>query len=164
VNIRSIARLTTIVALLATGLFAAPAPAQSVQTMPPDDRVEFNKILQQRNRLVVTLRQLDGQAADLIKQERDATVVHAEQVSAQDQIDLFELRLAILATRHGVAVPPPPSASRQRKPGLDGVDDTAARRITEAFDRGRTRAIARVRQDTLTLLASLDFEAFLSGK
>jgi len=148
---------------IAQGALSADLPTHPALAMPSKDRIEMSKLVQQRNRLAVQLRRADAQASKLMKQGRDATVVHAQQVSLQDQLDLVELRLAILATRYGVAVPP--------GPGTDGgevteelLDQGLSARTRRAFSRGRDRAVAQMRRDTLSFLASLDFQSFLSGE
>jgi hypothetical protein len=158
---------TTLRTILAAGalllaLAAPPALAQA-SALTSQQRVELNKLVQQRNRLAVELRKLDDQAAALLKQGRDATVVHAEQVSTQDQLDLAELRLAIFATRHGVAVPPLPGAAGAGGEEAAG-DGDGEPRYSQAFARGRARAIERMRRDGLRFLASLDFEPFLRSR
>ncbi len=131
----------------------------SAQTLDAKDRAEFNRLVQQRNRLSRQLHGLDRQASDLMKQGREPVVVHAEQVSVQDQLDLMELRLAILATRNGVAVPPLPEEAESVEGGANAPTD---RKIARAFVRGRERAIEQLRQDGYRFLASLDFTAFLN--
>jgi hypothetical protein len=140
-------------------MLATPATAQQ---LAPEQRVEYNKLLQQRNRLVVQLRQLDEKASTLIKSGKDATVVHADQVSTQDQLDLVELRLAIFATRNGLPVPPPPGARPASEGGAQ--DGAAGGRYGQAFARGRDRAVEQMRLDALKFLSSLDFKAFLKTR
>jgi hypothetical protein len=147
-------------ALLATLVAAEPARADGI-TKP--QRAEYAKLLRERNRLHVQLERLDAKAADLILQGREAVVVHAEQVSVQDHLDLVELRLAMLAARHGLALPPPPGADPAEASGADRGADATSRKVEQAFDRGRQRALAAVREDGYRLLASLDFTAFLNG-
>jgi hypothetical protein len=144
----------------------AAAVAGTVQptTRPAAEQlVEFNKLVQDRNRLHAELTRLDRQASDLIKGGANPLSVHSQQVSLEDQLDLVELRLAILATRHGLAVPPVPG----REPAPDGAavapDDEADRGMERPFARGRERTLKKLREDTRRFLSTLDFEAFLSG-
>jgi hypothetical protein len=145
-------------AMLLTALAVTPV---SAQTAPSAERAELNKLVLQRNRLVVQLQRLDRQATELIKQNREPVVVHAEQVSVQDQLDLIELRLAILATRHGLAVPPAPRPADGDGPAGAAPGDPSEQRIAKAFSRGRHRAIEQLRRDGVRFLASLDFSEFL---
>ncbi|MHC5114957.1 MAG: hypothetical protein ACYTGP_11085 [Planctomycetota bacterium] len=168
-NVRRVATLVAIAATLVTGDLAlaqsAPSgepPTHPALAMPSKDRVELNKLVQQRNRLAVQLRRADAQASKLMKQGQDATVVHAQQVSLQDQLDLVELRLAILATRYGVAVPPGPGTDGSEVTE-DMLDAGLGARTRRAFSRGRDRAVEQMKRDTLSFLASLDFESFLTG-
>ena len=150
----------TMGALVAALLFALLSTDASAQTPTADQKAEFSKLVQQRNRLTTRLYELDDQASALIKKGKDPIVVHAEQVSVQDQIDLAELRMAIIATRYGMAIPPAPS----RKPAksLGGAETGNDPRIDQAFSRGRNRALARIREDGLRMLASIDFSTFLA--
>ena len=145
---------------------SASAGAQS-STFPgvqptPRQRAEFKKLVFHRNRLFGRLTRLDGQAAELVKQGQKPLVVYAEQVSAQDQLDLVELRLAILSTRHGLPIPPLPG----RDPGPGGTllrpDDTVNRNLDQAFARGRERTVTKLRTEADSFLGSLDFREFLN--
>lgn len=131
-------------------------------TTSAKERAEFNKLVYQRNKLHAQLLQLDEQASDLLKGGKRPVVVYASQVSVQDQLDLIELRLAILSTRYGMTVPPVPG----RDPGPGGAiaaaDDLADRHVDKAFARGRERAMNALRKDCDRFLASLDFGAFLN--
>ncbi|MCP3903429.1 MAG: hypothetical protein GY715_07310 [Planctomycetes bacterium] len=167
--VRNTRRLATVIAVAATLVIGGFASAQSQPSthpalaMPSAQRVELNKLVQQRNRLAVQLRRADAQASRLMKQGQDATVVHAQQVSVQDQLDLVELRLAILATRYGVAVPPGPGTEGSEVTE-DMLDAGLGERTRRAFSRGRERAVEQMRRDTLSFLKSLDFQAFLTGE
>jgi hypothetical protein len=150
-----------VVALVLTVMtVTAPASAQSI---PPEQRVEFNRLVQQRNRLIVQLRRQDEQAAALVKQGRDATIVHADQVSSQDRLDLVELRLAILATRYGLKIPEPPSSDGSRGDEANGSNATDEQRFESAFARGKTRTLRLLQREGRRFLESLDFEAFLAS-
>ncbi len=146
--------------------FRSPADAVTVapgtaQRLSPQRRVEFSKLLHERNRLHAELTRLDQHAADLIKSGRDAVVTHAEQISVQDRLDLIELRLAILSTRYGLPVPPRPGEEAARHGEGIVPEDEADRNA--AFARGRERALQQLRREAEEFLASLDFRAFLSG-
>jgi hypothetical protein len=149
-------------AALGAALVSGPAPAQTAGTAAGvKDRVDFNKLVQQRNRLHAKLLALDEQATRRMLNGEKPLSVHADQVSVQDQLDLVELRLTILATRHGFDVPPLPG----RDPGGDSatdLDGASNDKIEGAFARGRDRALDKVREEARQLLASLDFGAFLA--
>ena len=153
-------RALRVLALVGAVLVTVVTAPVHAQTPSSDQKAEFNKLLQQRNRLTVQLYRLDDRASELIKQGDDPVVVHAEQVSVQDQIDLAELRLAIIATRYGLDVPPPPDPAASEVTGGNG--EPADPRIDRAFARGRNRAIERIRADGLQLLAVIDFSKFLA--
>ncbi len=133
-----------------------------VQPFTPKQKGEFHKLVIRRNKLHAKLRSLDSQASDLIKSGQRPLVVHAQQVSVQDQLDLVELRLAILGTRHGVWVPPVPGRDPAPDGGLMPQDDPASRSVQRAFARGRDRAVKQLRNDATHFMASLDFWAFLN--
>ena len=140
----------------------ATASASGVQPFTPKKKAEFNTLLYKRTKLYGQLTGLDKQASDLIKSGDNPLVVHAQQVSVQDHLDLVELRLAIVATRHGIAVPPLPGRDRMPDGSLVAVEDDSARNLEQAFSRGRDRAVKHLRDDAEQFMTSLDFWAFLN--
>ncbi len=140
----------------------AMASSGGMQPFSPKQKADFNKLLYHRNKLYGQLTTLDKQASDLIKNGENPLVVHAQQVSVQDQLDLVELRLAILATRHGITVPP--LAGRDPMPdGRRAVpEDDSNRNLEQAFARGRDRAVKQLRDDAEQFMTSLEFGAFLN--
>jgi len=154
---------------LAFGLTAGTgALAQSEKPeISPEQRAEFNKLIQERNRLHLKLQQLDERAAKAMKDGEKPTDLHAEQVSVQDQLDLKRLRVQILATRYGLDIPPLPDGDSSRSGGSSGDGEGASKstdeQIEQAFARGRRRALDRMQGDYDQFLASLNFEAFIKG-
>lgn len=150
------------------GLKLSPDPVMvaaypgSTGTTTAKQRAEFNKLVLQRNKLYSQLTRLDTRASDMIKGGENAVVVHAQQVSAQDQLDLIELRLAILSTRYGMAVPPVPGRDPDTRGIIVAADEGGNRDVDRAFARGRERALSALRKDADRFLASLDFEPFLN--
>lgn len=140
----------------------AMASQSSRRRLTPEQRMEYSKLVHRRNRLHAELTRLDKQASDLIKKGENPLVIHAEQVSVQDQLDLAELQLAILATRHGVAVPPLPGRDPAPDSGTVVPEDEWDQDLQRAFARGRERALVSLRRETDRFLASLDFRAFLN--
>ena len=145
----------------AAGGGAMSAETVAVARITPQRRAEFNKLVYQRNKLQVQLAKLDDHAADLIKTGENPLVVHAQQVSVQDQLDLVQLRLAILATRYGLTVPPGPGDPMPAGAAARPEDD-ANRSLDMAFARGRERAVKKLGEDADLFLESLDFGAFLN--
>ncbi|MHC5015467.1 MAG: hypothetical protein ACYTGM_13325 [Planctomycetota bacterium] len=141
---------------------ASPFAEDRMTTVTPKQRAEFNKLVLRRNKLHARLTVLDEQASELIKRGHKPVVVHAQQVSALDELDLIELQLAMLATRYELPVPPVPG--RDPLPGgqVARPDDETNRSLDQAFARGRNRAMKRLRDDTDRFLASLDFDAFIN--
>ena len=141
---------------------ASPVATGDMTTITPRQRATFNKLVLRRNKLHAGLSALDEQAAELIKRGREPVVVHAQQVSALDELDLVELQLAMIATRYELSVPLVPG----RDPLPNGMaarpDDETNRNLDQAFARGRARAMKRLREDTDKFLASLDFGAFIN--
>jgi hypothetical protein len=148
---------TFIAAILLVGIFTAPALADGPT---PKQRVEFMKLVKERNTLAVRLRRLDKQAADQLRIGNEPIVVHAAQVSVQDQLDLIELRLAILSTRYGEPVPPLPDSI---KDAANGNGSSADARIAKVFERGRLRALIDLEDQVRDFLATMDFSEFLSS-
>jgi len=138
----------------ATLTFTAPAAFAEGPTV--DQRIELSKLVRQRNTLHQKLLEHDQQAADAIKNGEHAESLHAKQMSAQDELDLIQLRVELLAARHGLAVPPLPT--KEQLEAKRNEPDAAVR----AFDRGRTRAVQQVRADGRRMLASLNFAPFLA--
>ena len=145
-------------------LLLALANPSWAQELSLEQRKQFNMLTLQRNKLHARLEQLDTRAADLIKDGHDPVGVHAEQVAVQDELDLLQLRLELLATRFGLEVPPVPGQDDQALEGSSVEKDLgpAGRKITRAFSRGRERALAKIRRDCEKFLASLDFSEFLA--
>ncbi len=150
-----------------TGGTTSAAASQRSSTLlnvqpTPKERAGFKKLVIQRNKLYSRLAKLDDRAAELVKQGQKPLVVYAEQVSAQDQLDLVELRLAILSTRHGIPIPLVPG----RVPGPGGTlirpDDDVNRNLEKAFARGRERTVTKLRTEADSFLGSLDFREFLN--
>lgn len=142
-------------------LFAAigAQTAYGGSSVPPENRAEFRKLVDQRDRLHDTLWKLDGKAAEAIKNEERPVKLHAEQISTQDELDLVRLQLETLAMRWDLAIPSPPSDDEQSegKDTSDGSNDVSAE-----FERGRQRALRRIDAQVLQMLAAIDFEEFLS--
>ena len=144
-----------LVVMFLVGTSAVRAEAQAADGPTPAQRAAFNRLVNERNTLVQKMRQLDHRAAEALKQGDDPVTVHAEQVSAQDRLDLLQMRIDMEATRHGLAVPPMPEQ------GHDTAEQATRARAAQVFERGRSRAVQEVRKDCLAFLGSLDFESFL---
>lgn len=141
---------------------ASSTTTGDTNTITPKQRAEFNKLVLRRNKLHARLTGLDEQATELIKRGREPVVVHAQQVSALDELDLVELQLALLATRYELSVPPVPGRDPLPNGKVARPDDETNRNLDQAFARGRARAMKRLREDTDKFLASLDFGAFIN--
>ena len=140
----------------------SPFAVGDMSVATPKQKAEFNKLVLRRNKLHIRLSLLDKQAAELIKRGHDPVVVHAQQVSALDELDLIELQLAMLATRYELTVPPVPG--RDPLPGgqIARPDDEANRNLDQAFARGRDRAMKLLQEDADRFMYSLDFEPFIN--
>ncbi len=125
-------------------------------------RVEFKKLVFQRNKIHMRLTRLDEQAAELLKRGDKPLVVYARQVSAQDQLDLINLRLSLLSTRFGLIVPPVPGQAAPNTSGRVQPTDDMTRNLEKAFARGHDRAVKMLREDADTFMQSLDFWTFLN--
>ncbi len=144
-----------------TGIALAGQP-EWLRGASPSRRVEFKKLVLQRNKIYKRLARLDEQAADGLKRGEKPLVVYAQQVSAQDQLDLINLRLALLATRFGLIVPPVPGQAPANTSGRAQPADDMTRKLEMAFARGHSRAVKMLRDDADTFMQSLDFWMFLN--
>lgn len=144
-----------LVFLMATGV----RTAQAESTVPPEKRAEFRRLVDQRDRLHDTLWKLDDRAAEAIKNEEKPVKLHAEQISTQDELDLVQAQLETLAMRWELTIPPLPNDDEQNdgKDPSEGNDDAGAE-----FERGRQRALDRIGAQVRQMLATLDFEEFLT--
>ena len=144
-----------------TGIAMAGGP-DYLRGATPSRQVEFKKLVLQRNKIYKRLAKLDAQAAEGLKRGEKPLVVYARQVSAQDQLDLVNLRLALLATRFGLIVPPVPGQAPADTSGPAQLSDDMTRNLEKAFARGHNRAVKMLRDDAETFMQSLDFGTFLN--
>jgi len=144
-----------------TGIAMAGQP-DYLRGATPSRRAEFKKLTLQRNKIYKRLATLDEQAADGLKRGEKPLVVYARQISAQDQLDLINLRLALLATRFGLIVPPVPGQAPAHASGRAQPSDEMTRNLEKAFARGHDRAVKMLRDDADTFMQSLDFWTFLN--
>lgn len=145
-----------IIALIGLGA-AAVAEAQEAT---PQQRAEVNKLIRERDQLHQKLETLDRQATEAIKQGQDPLDLHAAQVNVQDELDLVQLRLEILATRYGLPIPAVPGEEDVRHTPAD--TEEMDRAVRETLARGRNRAMAQLHEEHRLFLASLDFSSFLA--
>ena len=141
---------------------ASPFAVGDMSVATPKQKAEFNKLVLRRNKLHMRLELLDEQASELIKRGHDPVVVHAQQVSALDELDLIELQLAMLATRYELTVPPVPGRDPLPNGQIARPDDNANRSLDRAFARGRDRAMKLLHEDADRFLSSLDYETFIT--
>jgi hypothetical protein len=140
----------------------AMAGPESMRGATASRRAEFKKLVFQRNKIHMRLSRLDEQAAELLKRGDKPLVVYARQVSAQDQLDLINLRLSLLSTRFGLIVPPVPGQGAAKTRGRAQPTDDMTRNLEKAFARGHDRAVKMLREDADTFMQSLDFWTFLN--
>ena len=141
--------------LAPAGSPVGPAAA-SAQEVTPDVRAEFARLTRERSQAHAQLQKLDRQAADRLRDGRNATEVYAEQQNTQDKLDLIQLRLEVLATRYGLPLQPVERA--ETADGRDSVQMATDR----VFSRGEARARDRLQKDVADFLASIDFSDFLA--
>jgi len=144
-----------------TGIAMAGQP-EYMRGATASRRADFKKLVFQRNKIHMQLTRLDEQAADLLKRGDKPLVVYARQVSAQDQLDLINLRLALLSTRFGLIVPPMPGQAAANTRGRAQPTDDMTRNLEKAFARGHDRAVKMLREDADRFMQSLDFWTFLN--
>ncbi len=144
-----------------TGIAMAGQP-ESMGGATASRRLEFKKLVFQRNKILMQLARLDEQAAELLKRGDTPLVIYARQVSAQDQLDLINLRLSLLSTRFGLILPPVPGQAVATTSGRAQPADDMTRNLEKAFARGHDRAVKMLRDDADTFMQSLDFWTFLN--
>lgn len=163
------AALTTPAAsAFAQAAFEIPGPppleerqAEAVELSPQQ---QFNVQLRERNSLYRKLYRLDAEAASAVKRGEEPIETYARQQSAQDRLNVVEMRLAILSSRHRFDVPEPPespSAEAARRALSGGTDASERREKAESIAAdGIARTEALLREQVRTMLAGLRFEGF----
>jgi len=164
-------------ALLLAAAFASPVATAAAQAAleipgppPLEEAVEltpqqqFNGHLRERNSLYRKLYRLDAEAASAVKRGDEPIETYAKQQSAQDRLNVIEMRLAILSSRHGYDVPEPPEspsaeAARRALAGGDATSERREKAESIAAD-GIARTEALLREQVRTMLAQLAFEGF----
>jgi hypothetical protein len=127
---------------------------------PAEQVVAFNRLVAQRNQLFEKLQALDKQAAETIKREEEPVRVHAEQIAIEDQLDLVQVRLEMLAMRYDFNIPPIPVKEEADADATDEGRDGPQTAGTD-FERGRQRALEELKKQTQRLLKSIDYDGFL---
>lgn len=140
--------------LLCTSLACSPALAADV---PTEVKSEFRQNIVKRDRLVRELAAIDAKAADAVAAGKAPMALHAQQTELQDKIDLLQLRIETMAMRWNLDIPSPP------QPGTDQMSEARVteQRIESAFTVGRERTDRALEDRCRTMLASIDYEAFL---
>ncbi|MSQ90755.1 MAG: hypothetical protein EXS01_05090 [Phycisphaerales bacterium] len=125
---------------------------------PREVKSEFQQNIVRRDRMVRELIALDSKGADAVAAGKEPIATHADQVKLQDQIDLIQLRLETLALRWDLNLPDPP------KEGKDELDEATitSQRIESAFQEGRNRSQRVLANRCISMLASIDYDAFLA--
>lgn len=143
--------------LLLLAAWAAPAHGQAHHD--PELNAVFKKLVRERQKLAWQRTDLDRRIAQAIKQGEEPVVLMAKQVAAQDQLDLTELRLEVMATRLQREVPPlqPMQGASIR----DHQEKQVRARALMALGRGKASAMRQIEREAKALLASIDFNAFL---
>ena len=148
--------------MLGMACLCATSPARGATGVTPAQRAEVSKLTAERDRWDAKLSQLDREAAAQMKQGRDASAAHAQQVSARDRLDLAQLKLDLTAARLGVTPTASPS-TRAANPTVHPATDSGSQ-ARQALAPGRERALRELRRQTRESLAQLRFEAFLASE
>ena len=164
--------------LLGTSTAAAQdAPRADVPTTAPQERVrpasrgvsglspraEFNQLLQRRTQLTRELATLDASAADAVLKGEEPVALYARQTAAQEQLDLTELRLQILAVRHGLVLPDVEPLPADREAAAEQAAEVARERGRSYLRVGESRTRVALQERVTRLLGTLDFDAFLAS-
>ena len=121
-------------------------------------KAKFRKLTIERNNLYTELQELDKQAAAAMKDGKSTTQINSKQVTAQDKLDLLTLRLETMAVRYDFKLEPLPS---EEELAQNTADDSG--KIID-FPRGHDRTLEVLRKETLEMLASLNFNGFLTNQ
>jgi len=149
---------------LAQAAFEIPGPPPLEQPAELTAQQQFNMQLRERNSLFRKLYRLDAEAAAAVKRGEEPIATYARQQSAQDRLNVVEMRLAILSSRHRFDVPEPPespSAEAARRALTGGTDASERREKAESIAAdGIARTEALLREQVRTMLSNLAFEGF----
>jgi hypothetical protein len=143
------------IGIIVIGLAVTPLYAQDP---PREVKSEFRQHVVRRDRLIRELNALDSKAADAVADGKKPNATHAEQIELQDEIDLIQLRIETMAMRWNLDIPDPP------KPGEAAPDAGTATtaKVEAAFQEGRNRAERHLQARCRQMLASIDYDTFLS--
>lgn len=135
--------------------FAAPAD------VAPEVHQQFAEKLRERNTLTRKLHRLDREAADLVMRGESAIHINAKQQSLQDQLNVVELRLAIMSNRYDFEVPPSPVADPPRISREPVSPSSKRHRVArDLAPDGHARAQAVIQRELEAMLARLAFTGF----
>ena len=152
-NLKKLAALAVLAAVTAVGVAAA-----AQESTGNEDLVLFRKLIAERDAAARKLYALDRQAARRLAAGENPVELYAQQQDEQDKVDQSELRLQMLSLRVDEPVPPLPDVEAEAKRAESAGDRD---KLDAAFNRGRGRAVGFLRQETLDILASLDYSAYL---
>lgn len=157
---RSVRHLGVLIFISILAVLLSGQTAQA-QEATPAQRAEVRKLVRERDQLQQRLTTLDRRAADAIKNGEDPVTLHAEIINVQDELDLTQLRLEILATQYALPIPAVPGERDIRGGGAEKSAEELDRRIQQSLSRGRERAMDLIRADYKRFVRSLDFSSFL---
>lgn len=146
------------VAVCALSLLASPSIAAPQEEVPREVKAEFRQNVVRRDKLIRELHSVDAKAADAVAAGGKPMAKHADQIALQDQIDLIQLRLETMAMRWTLVIPEPPARDSL------STDESAltAQKVESAFEEGRNRTERVLADRCREMLASIDYDAFLS--
>ena len=148
---RYIAGMLAVLVITTTSVKAAAGP----DTTTPAIKAEFRKLCSKRDHLLRTLVKLDNKAADMVAEGKDPIEINAEQMAAQDEIDLVQLKLESMSIRHDLVLPKP----RSHEDYQDG-DRELRHKVRAMFLTGHERTSRVMLQRTRIILARIDFTDF----
>ena len=137
-------------------------PVAAVAEAPtPEVKTQFDSKVRERNGLIRKLYRLDREAADALLRQQPTLQLNAKQQGLQDQLNVVELRLAIMSSRYDLEVPAPPVLDTPvggKAPETNA--DRRRREVQELAPEGHARTRAVVRREVLALLAGLRYDNF----
>lgn len=127
-------------------------------TLAETPQRELEQLAAERQRLHAELTAADRAAARSVLAGEKPFEDYARQTRLQEELDLVSMRMEVLASRHGLALP-------ELSPA-EGAEDEPTAGVAQARDVlgvGEARTQREMARTTARLLASIDFRGFLEG-
>ena len=146
-------KMTLILILTAfiASFMTSTATAQDKELL--DKKIEFRKLILERNKLDKELQSLDKQAAEALKAGKSIIKINSKQETVQDKLELLTSKLENMAIRYDFELPPVPSETDQENKS----SGSPAKKVE--FERGLNRTLAEVKKQTMQFLAAINYDS-----